>query len=225
MKLTDSVTSVLRNFADINKNMVVQEGNTLATISESKTILGLATLDEEFPQEFGIYDALDFLNSVGLIEEPTLNFEEKFVTIQGAGNKLKYFFADAELLTSTPPEGSLDKMSKVFSEGDLVVKLSESQYLQLKRAAATLKASRLTIQNTEGSIVATVSDPGNSTANSYSLTLKDYEGADFNHSIDMNNIKILRGDYEVTISDKGLSRFQNMDRSVLYYVPLDKSKE
>lgn len=225
MKLTDNVTSVLRNFADINKNMVVEKGNTLATISESKTILGLAKLDEEFPQDFGIYDTLDFLNSVGLIENPTLNFDEKFVTIQGSGNKLKYFFADAELLDSTPPDGSLEKMAKVFTGDDLVVNLSESNYLQLKRAAATLKVSRLTITNTDGSIVATVSDPGNSTANSYSLTLKDYDGPDFIHSIDMNNIKILRGDYEVTISDKGLSRFQNTERDILYYVPLDKSKE
>jgi len=224
MQLTEATLSVLRNFSEINKNLVVQKGKTLTTISEAKTIMGSAEIDIDFPQDFGIYDTSEFLSCLALIDTPSIDFDAKYLTIAGPGNKLKYFFSDPELLTK-PNADSFTKMEGVFEDADTTVEIKEDQYLQLKRASATLKATRLSIKGDEKSIVASVSDPGNDTANSYSLQLKDYEGAPFEYALNMENLKIMRGDYEVTLSDKGLSRFKNTNSSMLYYIPLDKSKK
>ena len=56
MELSDRTLNVLKNFANINSNIVFREGNVLKTISVAKNILAKVTLDETIDAEFGIYD-------------------------------------------------------------------------------------------------------------------------------------------------------------------------
>jgi len=44
MKISNETLAVLKNFASINTNIVVREGSVLATVSEGKNILTLATV-------------------------------------------------------------------------------------------------------------------------------------------------------------------------------------
>ena len=46
MELSDRTLNVLKNFANINSNIVFREGNVLKTISVAKNILAKVTLDE-----------------------------------------------------------------------------------------------------------------------------------------------------------------------------------
>ena len=50
MKFSDNTMSVLRNFSDINQNILVKEGNILKTISEARNVLSTAELDDSFPK-------------------------------------------------------------------------------------------------------------------------------------------------------------------------------
>ena len=56
MKLNENTVSVLKNFSNINQNILVKEGDTLHTMSTMKNIIGRAKIDETFDREFGIYD-------------------------------------------------------------------------------------------------------------------------------------------------------------------------
>ena len=56
MKLSDSTLSLLKNFSTINTSILFKQGNRLRTISVMKNILAEATVPEEFPKDFGIYD-------------------------------------------------------------------------------------------------------------------------------------------------------------------------
>ena len=62
MKLSSDTQSTLKNFASINSNLVVQEGNTIRTIAEAKNILAKATVSEQFDTSFGVYDLNEFLD-------------------------------------------------------------------------------------------------------------------------------------------------------------------
>ena len=62
MKLSDSTLTLLKNFSNINQSLLFKEGNSLRTISVMKNILAEATIDEEFPKDFGIYDLNQFLS-------------------------------------------------------------------------------------------------------------------------------------------------------------------
>mgnify|MGYP005700603479 FL=1 len=53
MELSDQTIGVLRNYATINPNIVVESGNQLKTISVARNVLSSATIQESFPQGFG----------------------------------------------------------------------------------------------------------------------------------------------------------------------------
>ena len=83
MKVSSQTLSVLKNFSEINENILVKPGNTITTISTLKNVLAQATIDERFEQEFSIYKLPEFLRSVELFEKPELNFNGgQYVTIK-----------------------------------------------------------------------------------------------------------------------------------------------
>ena len=62
MKLSDNTINLLKNFKEINQSILFKKGNKLRTISVMKNILAEATVSEDFPKDFGIYDLNQYLN-------------------------------------------------------------------------------------------------------------------------------------------------------------------
>ena len=83
MKLSDKTLVILKNFAGINNSILVKRGDSLRTISLAKNILAEANIKEEFPRDFAIYDLNQFLNGLGLHQDPELDFrEDSFLSIR-----------------------------------------------------------------------------------------------------------------------------------------------
>ena len=83
MKLSDSTLTLLKNFSNINQSILFKQGKSLRTISVMKNILAEATINEELPKDFGIYDLNQFLNGLSLHNNPDLDFEtDNFVVIK-----------------------------------------------------------------------------------------------------------------------------------------------
>ena len=74
MNLTTDTLSILKNFSEINQNILVKPGKKLSTISTMKNILAEADISESFDSEFAIYDLPEFLRAVELFESPDLKF-------------------------------------------------------------------------------------------------------------------------------------------------------
>ena len=104
MKLSDRTINLLKNFASINQSILFKQGNQLRTISVMKNILAEANVDEDFPQDFGVYDLSQFLNSLGLFQEPELNFTgQSFVNIKEGKQRSKYFLSLIHISEPTRP--------------------------------------------------------------------------------------------------------------------------
>ena len=117
MKLSDKTISVLKNFSSINQSILFKKGNKLRTISVMKNILAEATINEELPKDFGIYDLGQFLNGLSLHNSPELDFaNDNHVVIKEGKMRSKYFFADSNVII-TPP----DKEMTLPSE-DVIIK-------------------------------------------------------------------------------------------------------
>ena len=102
MELKESTISVLKNYAAINTNIVIEAGNKIKTMTEARNVMSSATLDNEFPQGFGIYDLNEFLGVVSLVSDPTLTFEQDYVVVSDTSHtsRIKYFFSDVDMLTT-----------------------------------------------------------------------------------------------------------------------------
>ena len=221
MKMNENVLQVLKNFASINPNIVIESGKTIRTLSEGKNVFGKAHLDVEFPTKFGIYDLNEFLSVLGLVDEPSLVFQDSHVVVNDSTglSKVKYFFTDTEYLTTTNKD-------IVIPESDVKVKfnLTNDTLNKVKRAASALGHSVVAIRPNVGSISLTILDSGNATSNTFAIDVDGtYESDKFELILNISNLKLLPGDYQVEISSKLIAHFINKSGNVEYWIALEKS--
>ena len=215
MKLSDKTLSVLKNFSTINQSILFKQGRKLRTISVMKNILAEATIDEELPKDFGIYDLNQFLNGMGLHHDPELDFaHDSYVVIKEGKMRSKYFFADANVII-TPPEKPITLPSE-----DVTFDLSTDQLDKLLKAAAIYQLPDLSAVGEDGVVKLVVRDKKNETSNVFSITVGETD-AIFSFNFKVENIKILPGTYDVVVSQKLLSRFSSKNHDLTYYIALE----
>ena len=166
MKLSNETISVLKNFAGINNSILVKQGNRLRTISVAKNILAEADITEEFPRDFAIYDLNQFLNGLSLHQDPDLDFvEESYLSIKEGKRRVKYFFADPNVIISPP-----DKDIQLPSE-DVCFQLDSVTLEKLLKAAAVYQLPDLSAVGEAGVVKLVVRDKKNDTSNEYSIVV------------------------------------------------------
>jgi hypothetical protein len=220
MELSENTLNILRNFSGINQNILIEEGNTIKTISEAKNVLATAVVQEDFSQRFGVYDLNEFINALGLVDRANLIFNDEFVTISDSSgrSKVKYFYSSEETLT-TPQK------SVTMPSADVVFTLDNDTLNRLKKAAAAFGHNEVSISGKDATLSLSVVDSENMTSNVFSI---DVDGtfehnAKFNFVLNISNLKILPGDYEVQISKKLVSQFHNKESNIKYWIALEKS--
>ena len=219
VSISNDTLSVLRNFSNINPNVVLKPGQEVKTISEAKNILAVADIVEDFPAEMGIYDLNEFLSVVNLVNDPQLNFGDNHVDVAGGNSKVKYFFSDSSILTT--PQKDI-----TMPECEVTVSLTSETLSQIRKAASALGHSEMAISAVENGVNIKVFDSKDSSANIYNIQLANdagYNDGQFEFVININNLKLLDGDYEVNISSKLISEWKNTTKPVKYYIALEKN--
>ena len=215
MKLSDKTLSVLKNFSTINQSILFKQGTKLRTISVMKNILAEATVTEEIPKDFGIYDLNQFLNGLSLHQSPELDFvNEGHVVIKEGRMRSKYFFADPNVII-TPPDKAIDLPSE-----DVSFELSTDQLDKLLKAAAIYQLPDLAVVGASGVVKILVRDKKNDTSNDFSVTVGETD-KEFSFNFKVENIKILPGTYDVSVSSKLLSRFTSKNQDLTYFIALE----
>ena len=80
MKLSNETITVLKNFSTINSGLKFRKGNTISTVSPTRTVLAEAKISEEFPQDFCVYDLPQFLGYVNMYNDGDITVDDKNVT-------------------------------------------------------------------------------------------------------------------------------------------------
>jgi hypothetical protein len=221
VSISNDTLSVLRNFSSINPNVVLKPGQEVKTISEAKNILAVADIGEDFPTEMGIYDLNEFLSVVNLVDKPQLNFGDNHVDIVGGNSKVKYFFSDSSILTT--PQKDI-----TMPDCEVEVSFTDDTLSQIRKAASALGHSEMSITATDDGVNIKVFDSKDSSANIYNVQLANdagYKEGQFEFVINISNLKLLDGDYEVKISSKLISEWKNTTKPVRYYIALEKNSK
>ena len=218
MKLSEHTTSVLKNFASINQNLVIKEGKTISTMSAMKHIVAKAEVDEDFPREIAIYDLNEFLAALSLFTNPVLDFSENYVMIteEGkTGNSLKYFYSDPSVVTTPSSEITMPETEVKFS-------LDSSDLSKVQRAASVIGSPDLVLEKNGTGSYLTVKDKKNDTANNYSLDVDAEGNGEYNFFFKVENLKLLPTNYDVNVSSKNISHFKSQaGNAVEYWIALE----
>ena len=219
MNLSNDTKEVLKNFSSINQNLMVNSGNVIGTMSAMKNIVAKATIPDTFQNEFAIYDLNEFLSALSLFKKPSLNFSDKSVKLdeEGGGSSLNYFFSDPSIVTSPKTDITMPSVDVEFT-------FTQDTFNQIMKASAVLGTPDVEVKGTVGGdINLVVTDRKNDTSNDFSMKVGENSSSTFSHFFKVENLKLLSGDYNVQVSNKGISHFKNVSKDIEYFIALEAS--
>ena len=215
MKLSENTFNILKNFSGINQSISVKAGNTLRTISVAENIFAVANVEEKFPQNFSIYDLNEFLGGMSLMKGADIEFgDENYVRIKSNRSAIKYFFADSSLIKQAP-----EKEIQLPDE-DVSFTLTENDLNSLQRAAAVYQLPDFSVIGDGEEIHIVARDKENDTSNTFSIAVGDTDD-EFTLNLKVENLKLLKGDYDVVMSKRLISRFTHQSIPVTYWIALE----
>ena len=215
MKLSDNTLALLKNFSNINQSILFKQGKSLRTISVMKNILAEATISEELPKDFGIYDLNQFLNGLSLHSNPDLDFtNDNYVVIKEGRSRSKYFFADPNVII-TPPDKTIELPTE-----DVSFELSTEQLDKLMKASGVYQLADLSAIGGDGVVKLVVRDKKNDTSNDFAVVVGESE-KNFVFNFKVENIKLIPGSYDVVVSQKLLSKFTCREHELTYFIALE----
>jgi hypothetical protein len=218
MNISSDTISVLKNFSDINQNILIKPGNTVQTISTMKNILAEAEITEKFDSEFAIYDLPEFLRSVELFDKPQLKFNGgSNVKIESGNQSVKYFFADKSVIVA--PKKSINMPDK-----HVTFTLKKDVFTQLIKGATTLNLPDIAVKGDGSKITLVATDKKNKSSNDYSISVGETDKT-FTAFFKTENFKQVVDDYDVAISQQKISHFVNRNKSIQYWIALEPDSE
>ena len=214
MKISNDTRNIFKNFSTINSGIRVKSGNKLETISQMKNILAVATVNESFPQDFSIYNLPEFLGATSLLDDPDFQFGDSSLTVADNNSSLAYFYASEGMVTAP------DKMI-TMPDAEIVIDISSTLLSELQKAASVLGVNDLILSSDGTTIKLEVTDKKNTTSNTFSRIVGEGNGVSYTMNFKIENLKVLDGNYEVSVSSKGISHFNNKDVDLEYFIALE----
>ena len=213
--LSKPTLEILKNFCSINKSLVINPGNKLSTLSINKNILVYADVEESFDSQLSIYDLGVFLGGLSLFEQPSIDTsKDNYVTVSDTKgrSKTKFFYADPDIITQ-PPEKEINLPSE-----DVKFRLESTALQQLQRAASVYQLPDLCLFGDGEKMNLCLTDKKNDTSNTYSIEVGTSED-EFCYCFKVENLKLLLGDYNVTLSKSNVALFQG--EGIKYFIALE----
>ena len=217
MKISNKTLDILKNFSEINQSILIKKGKKLKTVSALKNILAHADVEEDFPQDFAIYQLNEFIGVLSTMSNPDLTFNDKYVMLsQENGACTKYFYAEPSVVIS--PEKDI-----VMPSEEINFTLLEKQYNDLLKMSSILQLNDILVKGcpkSNGQYLA-VTNKKNDTSNDYSVKVGEDVTEPYKMYFKTENLKMVAGDYNVHISSKGISHFENMVTKLDYWIALE----
>lgn len=219
MKLSEQTLHTLKNFASINPNVVVDGGTIVKTMAEAKNIMAIATIPDKFESPFYVYDLNEFLavyDMMNSITPPEVQIDDQAIILKSGNSRVTYRQADKSILTY--PQKDIN-----MPNPEVKVSLTDTLLKQIKKSASVLGHATLSINGNGESVNLEVFDPADRGANRFSINevVKSKHKFDFHFLI--NSLKLVPGDYDVSISSRLISQWKHTNNDLNYFIALEKT--
>jgi len=213
MNIDAQTLVVLKNFSTINPSLVFKPGNVIKTVSGNKTVMAKATVPTSFPKECGIYNLNRFISALSLFDKADLGFEKDWVSIGDGKRSSKYVYAALETIKNSPPEKDI-----VLPSIEASFTLTNDALSAVQKAAGIFDLDEYHVVGAEGKLLLQANTSKNPTGDVFTVELGDTDKT-FKAIFLSTNISFIPGDYEVSISSKGIAHFAGVE--VEYWVAVE----
>jgi hypothetical protein len=211
MKLSESTINILKNFSTINQGLAIKTGQTIRTISKQQNVLAKAVVSENFSDEIVIYDLNRFLGVITSLEDPEIDVSNKKLYIRSGINETVYGLSDESMIVSPPVKDLKVENAEVnfsLTKTDLAQVLKISGVMSLPNIAVIGNGSQIKLATLNA-----VDDESDTFSVAVGLT-----SAKFKFIFNTENLKMIPGNYTVSISSKGISHFKNTVDNIEYWI-------
>lgn len=216
MKLSELTIEILKNFATLNQGLRFRKGSELTTITPGKTVLANARVVESFPSDFALYDLNKFLAKLSLYKDCELEFKSDRILFKSAdGRRNDYIKLSSDKVVAVPDKKlTIDSPEHEFD-------LSQED-LNWQRRSAGISGSEHMIFRGDGKKIYLQSTSMKDDSSDMSSTEIGKTNKTFAYVIRLEHWKMLDGNYTVKLV-KGLSKFENKDKPVEYYIAVESA--
>ena len=213
MKLSESTINVLKNFATINAGMQFKEGSVVRTISKQQNVLGKATIKETIEKDFVIYDLNRFLSLCSSLTDPeiVINTDANNLTVKSGTSKTTYGLADESMIVAPPAKEIKIENSEVN------FRLTKDDMNQVLKLSGILGLPNIAVVGDGASISISALDIKNDESDNFSIKVGE-TASNFKMIFNTENLKMVPGTYDVSISSKGISHFKHATDQIEYWI-------
>lgn len=216
MRLSKETYNILKNFAALNSNILIQPGNVIKTMTAGKNIYAIAKVSEDFDVEIPIWDLNKFLGVVSMFNNPDLEFHETHVVISNGRSSVTYHYSEPSLLTVPTSNMKMPAASITFD-------LEEQDLNEILKASSILQVTDLKLVGEDGTFYITLDDASQSTSNSFKIVIdENYSGKNFEGTINVSEIRFIPGSYTVELTDTIISKFTHKNFDLSYYIAIKR---
>ena len=219
VRLSKETVDILKGLYAINQTLKIVAGKQeIRSVNDTKTIAFQAPIAENFPRNFCIYDVREFINVVGIISSPVLDFTDpKFVIVKSedGGQKLKYMDGAENLINS------YFERDFVLPSEDLAVNVTAQQLKAVMNAATTLKLEYVGFKSVGDKVVLSAFDRNNGSGddtNGFSIEVGDTADT-FDMFYKTDSLSVLDGECKFEVSSKKISKVTNGGKT--FWMALD----
>lgn len=225
MKISQTTFNILRNFAEINPDLIIVPGHVQSTFSISEHIYAQATIEEKFPSRFGIRDLGKFVN---VLEshmkrgETKLTFTKNSIQMKNAGSEkvreatTNYRYGDMQLIRSETP-GEIE-----FNNPEVKFEISKENFKWMGQMSSIIGAPNYVFESVDDTIQINACDCEGKVVDNSTLVIDDYHGSPLKSVLSVEDMKLIPGDYEVEIVKRGLMRFTNKVMPLHYLIAIQE---
>lgn len=229
MKLSKTSIDIIKNFSSINPGIIFKAGNQLKTVSPQKNIMGVATIQEKFDTEVGIYDLNSFVSVITMNEDNDFDVNEDNIKIiqkieLGKDDKGKAKTAisvnnykpSAKNLIVAPPDKPIQ-----FPEPEIRLHIPEKIISHVFNMAGIFASPHIGLSSDGENVSISAFDVGGQKSHSNVTTFEEGNGDSYSLHFKIECLKLFPGDYDVEISTKGVSHWKNKQVDVEYWITIE----
>lgn len=209
MKLSNETVTLLKNYSSINPSVLFKPGHAVSTISPQRSVFAKAVVKEEFPRQFGIAELNKFLGVLSMFKDPELRFFDNYMEVFSGKQKVRYTYAEPTAIL-TPPEKEL-----TFPTPEVEFDITAEELNATIKALSVLSLPQIAFVGNGTDIEIQAIDSANPSADVFSTKVGESDKK-FRAIVKTENIKVLAKNYHVSISSKGIIKFEAQD--VTYFV-------